>query len=242
METLLVSLQKALEADGFDYQRVALAWARYLPTVLLVPAFGLRALAGPVRGALALVLVVGVSPAVHAMAPGSFGAIALLNEALRGLPPALSAAVALWGASMAGALIDDLRAGPERSLPLLAESGGAVGTLLGIFAGVAFLETGGPARVAEALFLSHVERGSDELSVAAANLASGVNIAIAIGAPVLVAALLFDVASALYARASSPAPVLTLLGALRAVGLLLVVLVLLEHLGVAVVWLTRRAP
>ena len=48
----LADVMSILRGAGVDLGALGLAWARVLPTVTLIPAFGLRALAMPARAAL----------------------------------------------------------------------------------------------------------------------------------------------------------------------------------------------
>jgi type III secretory pathway component EscT len=228
---LVDTLAAALEAGGLDLKMWGLAWARFAPTIALVPAFGLRAVPVPARIVLGLALAASIAPAVgSAIDPAQPWPVALLVEAARGLPVALAAAIALWAATMAGGLIDDLRGARERSgLPNVEPGATPTGALLSMLAAIIFLETGGPARVAHAL--SEPGLGfSDPLARATANLVSGIELAIAIAAPVVVVAIVVEVASALVARAAHPAYVQPILAPLRSIAILGVTALLLDRM------------
>ena len=86
-----------------DLVAFGLAWARALPTIALVPAFGLRALPAPARGIVALALAAAFWPAAAPAARVDTAVpwIALaLEQILLGLPIAVAAAVPLWAATM----------------------------------------------------------------------------------------------------------------------------------------------
>ena len=66
---------------------------------------------------------------------------------------------------------------------------------------------------------------------AAHTLTAGIGLAIAIGAPLLAAAVVLEIAFALVARAASPAQVQALLAPIRALALLAIVAVVLERVA-----------
>ena len=139
--SLLQTIAHATRDAGWDLEGIGLAWARVTPTVVLVPAFGLRALPTPVRGMLSLVLALTLFPALVPLpgAPGPWP-LRLLAELVLGLPPALAAAIPLWAATMAGGLADNLRGSQgDVQLPLLEGRTGPSGTLLGLLASTFFL-------------------------------------------------------------------------------------------------------
>ena len=228
---LLESLDRVIESSGLDLGAWGLAWARTLPAVAIVPAFGLRAVPVPVRVAMAVVLAASVAPAMRPIAEsGGSWPLLLLLEVGRGLPVALTAAVALWAATMAGGLIDNLRNVKDSlALPNVEQGATPTGALLAMLVAVAFLQTGGPARVAEALSdpgLSIVV----PLTRAVHNLKSGIELAVAVAAPVLVASVVVEVGAALIARAMSPAFVQPLLAPLRSIAILGVAAVFFDRM------------
>jgi len=228
---LLDALDSVVEDSGLDLGAWGLAWARTLPAVTIVPAFGLRAVAVPVRVAMAMVLAASVAPAMRPVAEsGGSWPLMLLVEAGRGLPVALSAAVALWAATMAGGLIDNLRNARELlSLPNVESGATPTGGLFAMLVAVVFLQTGGAARVAEALADPGLPFAAP-LSRAVANLTAGIELAVAVAAPVLVASVVVAVGSALIARATTPAFIQPLLAPLRSVVILGVAAVFLERM------------
>jgi hypothetical protein len=69
------------------------------------------------------------------------------------------------------------------------------------------------------------------LLTAANTLVAGIGLAVAIGGPLLAAAVILEIAFAFIARASSPAQVHALLAPLRAIGLLAIAAVVLERIA-----------
>ncbi len=217
-----------------DLQGLGLAWARFAPTLAIVPAFGLKALPAPARGVLGLALAAAIYPAVvpvvAARADDPWFLLAL-EQIVLGLPVALAAAVPLWAATMAGGLVDSLRGAQESSGIAVVEGGKAspLGVLLSLLASVVFLSTGGPARVASALATTTI--AEHPLLGATHTIVAGIGLAVAIAAPLLAAAIVLEVAFALVARAASPAQVHALLAPLRALGILAIVAIVLERLA-----------
>jgi type III secretory pathway component EscT len=218
---LLRTLTEALELGGVDLRAWGLAWARVAPTIALVPAFGLRAIPAPARIALGLALAAGIAPALTPLAASPMPWPALLMvEAAKGLPVALTAASALWVATMTGGVVDNLRGGRERAnLPTVEQGATPMGVLFSMLVAIAFLESGGPARVAEALSAPGLQFHAP-LAHAAIDLAHGIELAVAVAAPVLAASIVVEVGGALVARAASPAFIQPLLWPLRSVAIL----------------------
>jgi type III secretion protein T len=213
---------------------VALAWARFVPTLAIVPAFGLKALPTPARGILGVALAAGIYPALEPIVVARQGApwlLLALEQIALGLPVALAAAVPLWAVTMAGGLVDSLRGAQEGSGFAVVEGTKAspIAILLSLLASIVFLRTGGPARVAASL--SDVTLGDHPLLAASRALVGGIGLAVAIAAPLLAAAVVLEIAFALVARAASPAQVHALLAPLRALALLAVVAIVLERLA-----------
>jgi type III secretory pathway component EscT len=221
--------------DGVDVNLAALglAWARAMPAVTLVPAFGLRAVPAPARAVMGLALAASIVPALSpiAMSPSRPWVVLALGEVARGLPVALAAAVPLWAATIAGGVADALRGSQETpDAPTVEGRATPLGVLLSLLACAVFLSTGGPARVATALALHPVV--SHPLVAAVDDLVGGIALAVAVGAPLLGASVVIELAAALIARAASPAQVQALLAPLRALATLVVFGLLLERLAV----------
>lgn len=217
-----------------DLQALGLAWARFAPTLAIVPAFGLKALPVPARGILGVALAAGIYPALAPIVETHAGTpwIALAFEQLLiGLPVALAAAIPLWAATMAGGLVDSLRGAQDGAGLAVVEGNKAtpIAILLSLLASIVFLSTGGPARVAASLATASF--GDHPLLGAAHALVAGIGIAIALGAPLLAAAVVLEIAFALVARAASPSQVHALLAPLRALGLLAVIAIVLDRIA-----------
>jgi type III secretory pathway component EscT len=214
-----------------------------MPTVTIVPAFGLRALPTPARGVLGLALAAAISPSVVPVVVAERATpwfLLAVEQTVLGLPVALAAAIPLWAATMAGGLVDVLRGSPDGpGLAVVEGKASAFGTLLSLFASVVFLATGGAARAAGALARADVP--GHPLLMAAQDIVAGVGLAIAIGGPLLAAAVVLELAFALIARAASPSQVHALLAPLRAIGLLAIVAIVLERLAALVATAARNA-
>lgn len=206
---------------GLDWLAWAVAFARVLPSALIVPAFGLRFLPAAMRVGIAAALALAVIPAVHATPSAPSGALGLLlvGEFIRGVPLALSTAAVVFAATMAGGLVDDLRG--LKTLSAAFES--PMGTLFTLLAAVAFLETGGASRLVAAL--ARPESGPT-LARAAFDVAGAISVAVAILAPVIVVTLVVDVAAALMVRATGSWSLSGVIAPLR-------VLVILASAGIA---------
>jgi flagellar biosynthesis protein FliR len=240
---LVDTLVLVLETGGLDLRAWGLAWARFAPTIAIVPAFGLRAVPTPARITLGLALAASIAPAVAPAAdPALSWPAQLLIELAKGVPVAIAAAVALWTATMAGGLVDDLRGGREQSsLPTVEPGATPTGALLAMLVALLFLETGGPARVARAL--SDPRLGFvDPLARATANLVSGIELAIAVAAPVVVAAIVVEVAGALIARAANPAYIQPVLAPLRSIAILGVTALVLDRMLELLATLAASTP
>lgn len=230
-ESFIVVIEQAFRERGVNLARVGLAWARASPAVMIVPAFGLKALPATARIVLAVALAAAIFPALPPVTRemGPYW-VALLGEAIRGLPIALAAAIPLWAATMAGGVADTLRGSNEtRSAPTLEGDATPMAIALSLLAGEMFLVSGGVSRVAAALakpvMMDH------PMLVVADDLAGGIGIAVAIGAPLLAASIVIEVAGALIARAATPAQLHQLLAPLRALALLAVFAVALQRMS-----------
>lgn len=220
-----------------DLQGLGLAWARFAPTLAIVPAFGLRALPTPARGILGVALAAGIYPALVPVLvdrPSTPWFVLALEQIVLGLPVALAAAIPLWAATMAGGLVDTLRGAEDGAGLAVVEGAKAtpIAVLLSLLASVVFLATGGPARVAASLATT-VPSGWEgaPLFLAAQTLTSGIGLAVAIAGPLLAAAIVLEVAFALIARAASPAQVHALLAPLRALGILAVIAIVIDRIA-----------
>lgn len=228
-----------------ELQALGLAWARFAPTLAIVPAFGLRALPVPARGVFGIALAASIAPAlvpIVADRPDAPWVALALEQIILGLPVALAAAVPLWAATMAGGLVDSLRGAQEGAGVAVVEGTRAtpLGVLLSLLASVIFLSTGGPGRVAASLATTTL--GAHPLLAASEAILAGITLAVAVGAPLLAAAIVLEIAFALIARAASPAQVHALLAPLRAFGLLAIVALILDRLAHLIALAVRASP
>lgn len=228
---LLETLARLLETDGIDLAAWAVAWARVAPVIAIVPAFGLRALSAPVRAAAALLFAAVIIPAVRPLANGWLPfPVLLITELARGTIVAVAAAVPLWAATMAGGVADALR-GSEGTSPIATVEDRAtpLGTLFSLLACVLFLGFGGPARVVGLLGQPIELEGG--VARAAADMAAGIGIGLAIAAPFIAASIVLEIAGALIARAASPAYLHVFLAPIRSLALLTLAALLLERIA-----------
>lgn len=239
MPSTLDEVVRALSLSGIDVAALGLAWARALPTVTLVPAFGLRALPAPARMVTALALAGCIFPAMPPTTMSAPWMLALVAEMVRGLPVAVAAAVPLWAATMAGGVVDTLRGSQATtSAPIVDGQTTPLGVPLSILACGVFLGTGGPARIVRAL----ATHPSHPLASIAQDIAGGVTFAVALAVPLVVASVVVEIATSLIARAAAPAQVHALLMPLRAVGILAALAIVLERMATMLAWALRDVP
>ena len=222
MPSVVGTIAEAFARSGVDLGALGLAWARAMPAVTLVPAFGLRALPAPARAVMGLGFAACIFPALAPVVTASSQPwpVLALVEVARGLPLAIAAAVPLWAATMAGGVADALRGSQEMpSVPTVEGKATPLGVPLSLLASAIFLATGGPARVLKALALHPVGPH-----------------------PLLAAAVVIEIAAALVARAASPAQVHALLAPLRALGTLAVMAIVLERVATALAAAVEATP
>ena len=206
---------------------MAMGWARAAPVVAIVPAFGLRAVPAPVRALMGLAMAAVIAPALQGdrtlLEHGWMAAVCM--SVLQGLPIAIAAAVPLWAATMAGGVVDAVRGASDLvSIPSIENRPTQLGVPFALMASVVFLATGGPARVVAALATgSGLASPQAALVRAAFDIAGGVEIALAIAAPVLTASIVVEIGAALMARSATPAQVQSLFAPLRSIAILAVV-------------------
>jgi type III secretory pathway component EscT len=244
MPSVVATVAEALTRSGVSLGALGLAWARAMPAVTLVPAFGLRALPVPARGLIGLAFAASIFPALRPAAAldASVPWVLLIGaEVARGLPVALAAAIPLWAATMAGGVADALRGSQDTpTAPTVEGRATPLGVPLSLLASAIFLGTGGPARVARALAMAPV--GGHPLLAAADDLVAGIGLAVALGGPLLAASVVIELAAALVARAASPAQVHALLAPLRAIASLAVMAVVLERIAGALALAVNARP
>lgn len=233
--SLLHAVARATHDAGWDLEGIGLAWARVSPTVVLVPAFGLKALPAPVRGTLSLVMALTIFPALVPLEGGPDASLPwvlrLLGQVVLGLPPAIAAAIPLWAATMAGGLADNLRGSQgEVQVPLIEGRTGPSGTLLGLLASTFFLLSGGPSRML-GLLLDPPALAAGLLATVAAKLTGSIALALTLGAPILAASFVLELAFALVAKAASPAQLQALLAPVRGLAVMAVFALVFDRLA-----------
>lgn len=237
----IAALLRALQDRGVTLEPWALAWGRVLPLLLIVPAFGARWLPAPARVVLALAMAVSLIPAMS-NAPGYTGqafGVAFVMALLQGLPLALSTAALLWAAMMAGGLMDELRGGTQQTATVFSDAPTPLATLIGLFAGLSFLQLGGAARAVEALARPASADGVMLLR-AVSDLVQAVGIALSLAAPMLAAVIVWEVTAALITRAASPAHMQPAFAPLRSLVVLAVLALSLDTLfELVATWVNR---
>ncbi len=242
-DVLLAVLLGELASSGIDPTRWALAWARLVPSLVLIPALGLPAFPLGLRVVFALMLGASVAPGLLPPPGGAPQFLTLASELARGVPVALSVAICVWGATMAGNLIDELRGGMSSSRsPFDTEARAPFGVLMSLAAAVAFFQLGGPARLAEALAEAPPIEAQDVRAVAL-TLAHGVQFSVVLAGPLLALVPIVELAHALAARATHPLAIGVVFGPLKAIGLLATAALLLDRFATGIVlWLDRALP
>jgi flagellar biosynthetic protein FliR len=243
LATLLADALGALAGPTVDLAALGLAWARAMPAVMLVPAFGLRALPRPAQALMGLGLAACIAPVLgRGENLGSGGwLLGAVVEVLRGIPVALAAAVPLWAATTAGGVADALRASQDTvDAPTVEGRATPLGVPLSLLSCAIFLGTGGPARIAHALAFHPLS--AHPLIAAVGDLVDGIGLAVAIGVPLLAAGVVVDIAAALVARAAAPAQVHALLAPLRALGTLAVMGLVFDRIAAVLAHAVQGAP
>jgi type III secretory pathway component EscT len=244
-EGLVEAVARELSRSGIDPAAWALGWARLVPSLVLVPAFGLRAVPVIARILFALILAACVAPALVPLTlTEQPWLIVMLVQLGSGLPVAVSAAVTLWAAGMAGNLLDELRGASHMQSTFVGIEGPAspFGILFSLAAAIAFLKLGGPARLAEALSAAEPVTEQSLRGVAIA-LAQGIQIAVLISAPFIAVVLFLELFQALVSRAARPAHLAPSLAPLRSIALVAIAALLLDRLLEGLVaWMDASLP
>jgi type III secretory pathway component EscT len=243
-DVLLDAVLGQLAAAGIDPLGWLLSWARLVPSLILIPAFGLEAFPVLLRFAYAFVLAAVIAPTLPPVSPGSGPWLTMLAlEAARGVPVALAVAGAIWSAGMAGNLIDELRRGRGPRVLLADDTPlSPLGTVLSLLSVIAFFQLGGPARLADALAAAP-PIGQQDLRSVALTLARSVQFAVLLCGPLLALVPFLQLARALIARSARPIAPGTLLQPLEALAVLALLALLLDRFATAIVlWLDRALP
>jgi type III secretory pathway component EscT len=241
LATVLAELARA----GIEPTSWARAWARLIPSLVLIPALGLPAFPIALRVAFALLLGASVAPGLLPPPDVSQPLLVLLaSEVARGVPVALSVAICVWGASMAGNLVDELRGAAvlSRSPFEAGVSASPFGVLLSLAAALAFLELGGPARLTEAL-ASARPLAEQDLPALARALAYGLRFAVVLAGPLLALVPFIELLHALVARATHPIGLGVVMTPLKSMTLLAAAALLLDRFATGIVlWMDRALP
>lgn len=227
----------ALREHGVDVVGWGLAWARLLPSLILIPALGTRVLPPAARAVLGLTLAFALTPTLvqPRALEGAQLVFAFALELLRGLPVALSSAALLWALMMAGGLMDDLRGAQAQPSPIFADAPTPLGTLLGLYVSLAFLQLGGGAHLIGALAEPPGGAGAPAaVLLGVTRVVAALGVAVALAAPVLCAVIVWEVASALIARAANPSHLQSVLAPVRSLVVLLVLAFSLDGMTVLV--------
>lgn len=245
LELVLDALSRALAERGVSLSGWLLGATRALPSVVLIPALGLRALPGVARMVAALALAACTAPALAGLeSPDGPWLVALLSQLAIGLPLAVGAAGTLWVASMAGNLLDQAAAAPQRprAFDFADAPVSPLGVLLALGAAVAFFSLGGPARLVSALAAAQAPTVAGVRDVAV-GLVQGVRVAVLLSAPLLVLAAFFELLHGLWVRTTSPVAVTGWVGGVRFVLISGVTALLLDRFFEALaLWMTERLP
>ena len=227
------SVAIAFAQNGVDLAAVGVAWARALPTVILVPAFGLRALPWPLRAILGGTIAVAIFQALDPLAASRAHEpwiLLAIEEAIHGVPIAIATAVPLWAATMAGGAIDTARGREDsRDAPTVEEGATELGILFSLLASAIFLSMGGPARVASSLAVAAFP--DHPLIAAAHDITFGIAAAVAIAAPILAASIVIDLGLAITNRAASPLSTSAITAPVRSLGIVVMLALVFERIA-----------
>jgi type III secretory pathway component EscT len=242
---ILDAISSEVSGSGESLSAWGIAWARVLPTALIVPAFGLGFLPVSLRAALGFGLAVSVAPAVSPaeLPQGVPWPLLVVGEMARGVPLAIVATAALLAASVAGGVTDAALGTKFHRLSSAAfgRDGGPFATLFGLLAAILFLEGGGATRIASRL-ADPALHGQAPLAGAVRELAAGIEIGATIGAPLLVVAVVVDVTLALGAREFATLRTETIGTPLRALAVLVATAALFERMAEGVALLGAGRP
>jgi type III secretory pathway component EscT len=245
VELLLEALARELDRSGVNLSSWLLGAARLLPSVILIPVLGLRALPTVARLVAALALATSTAPALAGLDAGGEPWLAtLLSEIAVGLPLAIGAASTLWVASMGGNLLDQLAQQPHRprAFDMADATLSPFGVLLSLGAAVAFFTLGGPARLVAALAAAPAPSEATVRDVVL-GLLQGIHVAVLLAAPLLVLVAFFELLQGLWLRLWTPLGTAHWLGPARFVVLIAVAALLLDRFFEALaLWMTSRLP
>ena len=219
---IIDTVVRMLDDAGVDIESLGFGWARAMPLIAIVPAFGLRAHPIPLRIAMALCLGACIAPSLHSEASQGPWLWGLASSLARGVPIAMAAAIPMWAATMTGGVIDSLRGSNDTWLtPVVEGRPSMMGVPLSLLASLMFLASGAPAYVVGAL--AEQPPMLPLLARVAMVIASGIRIATLVAGPAIAASVVFEMASSLVARVSHPTQINATLAPLRSLAILAVV-------------------
>ncbi len=232
------ALVAEVHASGQSLVAWGIAWARVLPLVVLLPAFGLGFLPGVWRVAIAFMVGLSLAPALRlpAIDVASPWPSLVAEQIARGIPLALAASISLWAASVAGGIADTSLSVPRVRLRTPRGPGGPpFETLMGLLAAILFLDGGGTTRALSRL--ADLPAGTTEpLRAAAFDLAAGIDVGASLAAPLLVVSLVMDMTSMVVARELPSIRSQSFLAPLRTLVVLVATAALLDRIveGIAI--------
>ena len=152
---------------------------------------------------------------------------------------AVSAAIPLWAATMAGGAIDALRGSQDLlNVPTVQGRATPLGVLFSLLA--ATLSSAPEGRRTSSRRSSAPSGIGDGVTRVASDIAAGIGIAVAIAAPLIAASIVLEIAGALVARAASPAHLHAFLAPIRSLALLTLTALLLGRIAAFIGVLVQR--
>jgi type III secretory pathway component EscT len=213
---------------GLKLTTLLISWARALPVVVIVPAFGSPRAPASLRSAIALALTLAAFPGTID-APEGPSMAQLTLAVIDGITLAVPAALGIWIATMAGDLFDEFggKVGPPFGSQPFEHSSTATGTLFGLIACIAFLAQGGVAKLAAAMT---EPLGTTSLGLARLlqTLTAGIGLSVTLAAPLVVAQLIIQLGGLLASRVTSTDALRTLSVQVQGLLRLLVIAVFFE--------------
>jgi type III secretory pathway component EscT len=200
-----------------ELQALVLGWFLWAPTALMVPAVSWIGAPVTSRLAVGLGLSVCVAPVIGRAPEGSFW-FELIEFLLMGFAVAVGSGAVIWAAMMAGGVADRLGpGGAQRGASAEAEPlpTGPFGMLFGMLSILAFLGAGGPAHVGAALGRLMVVPQTGLLGAIIDGCLASITLAVTVATPILLAATLLELITALLQRAAYPVAVEGILPGLK---------------------------
>jgi len=229
-------IRELFEASNDDLVAFVVAAARTLPALVLVPSLSLRFIPIAARGVLgasiALCTYPSLATSAHELEAGSWVSLAA-EQLVHGLCVAIAAAIPLWAALTAGDIADESFRPRVAGAPFASDDDApedrGFRALVAILATFTFFFAGGPARIA--LRLSEQPQSGGLAIRVAHDLVAGIDLAVTMGAPAIVALFATELLFAFIARASGRAQASfhSVLGPIKALVLLALMAVFFER-------------